>query len=136
MSFIKKHIEGNENKWLWFSLSLLASLLPIFTRYCASLGSNTVASFDIKDLLFAGLAMNLANFNLVSAKKIKAKLAIIGLSAILIVVISVIVGIFLMAEPQPVQNNGLPLLRLISGALVIFSIFMSYCANDYVLNTK
>lgn len=131
MSLIEKYIMKSENKWLWFIITICGSFIPLIFRYVVSLGFPTTSNFDIKDVLFAGLAMNLSNFNLLSSKNFKAKVVIALLSSIMIAVIAVLISIFLAKENDKI--NSLTLLQLLSVIFVLFSIYMSYETNNFVL---
>lgn len=142
MNPIKKYIEGNEYKWFWFFLTFGGSCLPIIARFLCGL-SSSIEIFDIKDVLFAGLAMNLSNLNLVGNKKIEAKVVISLLSVALIFLCTLIIGIFLCTENSIDSTNGLLslkqglcILKVLSGILVAFSIYWSYNANNYVFENS
>ena len=136
MGFIERFIEKKENKWLWYLLTFIGSFLPLIVRFLVSGGFSSVNNFDIKDVLFAGIAMNLGNFNLLGGSKIEAKVVIAILSTILMLVIALIVGIFLAVESNVNDKNHFILLKSSSCVLVAISIFMSYTANNYALKNS
>lgn len=69
MGMFERYINAPEHKWAWYIGTLIGSFIPIILRFLISLDSE-ISSFDIKDLLFAGLAMNLSNLSLVNGKEI------------------------------------------------------------------
>jgi hypothetical protein len=122
-----------ENKWIWYLLTFGGSFIPFLARLLVSL-EFPINSFDIKDILFAGLAMNLSNFNLTNIEESK-KSRLIIFSGLSIFFIGLIIGIFLCAEYKEPANNNIYLLKLVSYAFVAFSIRTSYNANSYSFKT-
>ncbi len=133
MSLIEKYIEGNESKWIWFTLTLIGSLIPLILRFLVSLAF-PIQSFDIKDLLFAALAINLSNFNLIGSRNFKTKTIIVIFSALLIIFISSTLGVFLCTEANTHQVSFLKL-KTISIVFFLASVYMSFEANNYVFKT-
>ena len=127
VKLFRKIIEANETRWLWFGGVLIGSFIPLILRLIVSLDIQEIASFDIKDCLFAGLAINLSNFNLLESSKYQFKLALGFLSTICILIIAVAIGVFLISETIT-QKNFL-WLKLISVIVVTFSIRISYGLN-------
>lgn len=134
MGFIEKYIEGNFYKWIWFLGTLIGSLLPILARLFACLAFE-INYFDIKDVLFAGLAMNLSNLSLIGSKRFKMKPIIALASGIFIFLLSMLIAIFLCAENKP-PNNYQFILNIISLIFVAGAVFLSYTANNYVFKNS
>lgn len=122
--------EKNDYKWLWFILTFFGSFIPLILRFITSLDFN-IPSFDIKDLLFAGLAMNLSNLNLVGSKKFDTKLIIVLFSALFIILIAFALGVFLRNEADKSDVSTF-WLKTCSTIFVGLSIYVSYEANNYV----
>lgn len=136
MDFIKRFVEANTYKWVWFLGTLIGSLLPIFGRLFASMAFE-IKSFDIKDALFAGLAMNLSNLTLIGSKssrtlKVKGFLAMA--SGAFIFFLSLLIAIFLCAENSE-ETSLINVLKAIALAFSVGAVFLSYSANNYVFKT-
>ncbi|RAI98742.1 hypothetical protein LX64_04727 [Chitinophaga skermanii] len=128
IDFVKK----NESKCLWFIVTFTGGILPILIRLALSIDLN-INAFDIKDFLFAALAFNIANFNLVTSKKLPLKIVLCVGSAMVIAFIGIILGVFYAYE-----NNSLGTrfysLNTLSVLLFIGSAYMSYYANKIVFS--
>lgn len=127
MGAIRDWLEKSEKKWLWFWLTLIGSVLPIFFRFFASYLWK-IESFDFKDLLFAGLAMTLINFNTLG-KSYAGKTGILVLSAFLIAGFSFLITIFLYADGSHVENIGL--FKGLSFATTVAAVLLSYETKDF-----
>jgi hypothetical protein len=68
-------LQGSDDKWMWYFLTLFASFIPVILRLLVSFDL-PIQGYDIKDFLFAGLAMNLSNLSLIGHKEFDRKLAI------------------------------------------------------------
>ena len=113
--------------------TLAGSMIPMALRLFISL-DHKIAMFDIKDLLFAGLTMNLSNLNLMS-NEFEARARIAMLSGFLIVVISVALGASLINEDSNTNRFGLGS-EIVSVTIVLGSIWKSYKTNEYVFSNK
>jgi hypothetical protein len=81
----------------WFFLTGVASFLPTILRFVVSTFYN-ISPFDIKDVLFAGIAFNLSNFSIVSVKDFPEKSQIIFISLFPLLIITTILALFLADE--------------------------------------
>lgn len=126
---IFERIERNEYKWMWFVFTLIGSFLPMGFRYLASLGFN-VSSFDIKDLLFAGLALNISNLTLAGSQRSDTRVVMAGVSFFMSLIIAVFIVIFMCNEEFPTKE--LIGLKYLSYPVVILSGIISWQANNYV----
>jgi len=124
-------IRKNDNKWTWFILTVVASLLPVLFRFLAWTDFN-IKIFDIKDLLFAGLAINLSNLNLVGSKEFDEKINIVLFSVLFIILFSFVLGIMLICEAFKAHTT---ILNWLSIAGTDFSIYQSFEANNYVFKS-
>jgi hypothetical protein len=126
-------IRKNDYKWAWFILTFIASVSPIICRVIISIDFK-INLFDIRDLLFAGLALNLSNFNLVGSKKFDDKILIVLSSIIFITCFAFIIGVVLASEAikNPPAHTFLDWLSVI---VAILSVYVSFEANNYVFKT-
>jgi hypothetical protein len=117
---------------MWYFLTLFASFIPVILRLLVSFDL-PIQGYDIKDFLFAGLAMNLSNLSLIGHKEFDRKLAIALISMTFILLIGFLIGLFLFNEAM---NNKYPLptLQVFSFVFVGISVYMSREANYYVFN--
>lgn len=129
MNLIRKLMEADESKWLWFGGILIGSCLPMIIRFIISIDFQEISSFDIKDCLFAGIAINLSNINMVGIRDFRSKVSITYLSTISLVIIASCIAVFLMNEANPQQ--GLFGIKLISILVVIASTRISLFANHF-----
>lgn len=124
-----EYFAKSDHKWFWFFATFVASLIPVACRFIASLASE-INALDLKDVLFAGLALNLSNLNLVGDKTMDKKNIIVYLSVILLIIIAVILGIYF-ANENKLRNISI-MLDLFSITFVGASVYVSYSANNYV----
>jgi len=118
----------SKQRRLYWVISLLVGFLPCILRYAISL-DHAISGFDIKDLLFAGLSMNLANFSQMSNDRFEAKEVLALISVLLIVVIAAFLSVFLMSE---VENQVEPIfLFYISFLPVLLSALFNFQAHHY-----
>jgi len=136
MNFIENYIKGNENKWVWYLSTLIGSLLPVFFRLILSSTNNHFEPFDIKDLLFSGLAMNLSNLNLIGHKIFDIKVVLATISAILIIFISFLITAFMFLDILKGELFNVTILEILSIFLVLGSIYLSYESNNYVFKNE
>jgi len=111
-------------------LTLVGSMLPVILRFVTSLDLD-ISKYDIKDFLFAGLAINLNNFNLITSEKLEAKIVFSMLSAFAIVVLAFLLGVFIGTEvvkPAP----SFICLSLFTAIFFLGSIYLSYEANKII----
>jgi hypothetical protein len=120
-----------KTKWSWYSIALLISFLPVIIRLIVCIAVPSAIAFDIKDILFSGLAMNLSNINLVGHKAFKPKQGIAVSSSLLILIIGIILALFLQHD---LSHNERSLTGLVVAGIVIVlaSVYVSYEANDYL----
>src|SRR5688572_5147167 len=97
MGIFERYVSGAQHKWNWYMCTLIGSLIPMGLRFFISLDYQ-INMFDIKDMLFAGLAMNLSNLGLLNNNKFKQKDRIGVLSGFFIVFISVALGVSFVDE--------------------------------------
>jgi len=91
-----------------------------------------IACFDYKDLLFAGLAINLSNLNLIGSRKFEEKVSVAAFSALGIIFCCAPLMIFFMSDDND-TNTGISILKGFSIIIVILSGWFSYDANNYVI---
>ena len=124
----------NDDLWLWFFCTLLASFMPCIVRYAISLGVH-IESFDIKDILFATLAIVISNFTLVgSQKKLEERKLIIVASGFLLIPVVCFTANFLFNENN---HNFQPPTQMIFGTYLfcIVAVITSFSANN-ILKTE
>jgi hypothetical protein len=122
--------EFNEDKAIWYFFILGGAFIPIFVRLIVT-ADFPVEHLDIKDVLFAGLAMTISNFNLIGSEKVKYKSIIFGFSAACILFTGLIIAEFLFDDIKQLHSNFYYLTR-ISYACVFASIVLSYITNRFV----
>lgn len=130
MTPFEAFLKRNESKLIWYFAIVISSSIPMILRFLTSLDLK-ISSFDIKDVLFAGLAMNLSNFNLISSKKFSFKVIFALFSATLITIIGFCLGILFCCESQSPAPN-LSGLTLCSCLLLAGSFALSYQANKCI----
>ncbi|MBV8252678.1 MAG: hypothetical protein JO154_08725 [Chitinophaga sp.] len=111
-------------------MTLVGSMLPIILRFVTSLDLD-IGRYDIKDFLFAGLAINLNNFNLITSEKVEAKIIFSTISAFAIVVLAFLLGVFIGTEvvkPAP----AFIWLSFIAVICFLGSAYLSYEANKII----
>lgn len=133
MGLIEKYIEGNESRWIWFITTLFGGFIPLILRFFISLGI-PINPFDFKDILFAGLAMNLSNLNIFGNKNFKTSVVIAVISGAFMISISCFLGVFLCKESTNLQSSMI-WLKCISGVFVAISIKINYEAHNYFSKT-
>jgi hypothetical protein len=130
MNLIRKWIESDEYKWLWFGGIFIGSAIPMILRGVLSLDRN-IDSFDIKDLLFMGLAVNLSNLNLIGSREFKYKVSIAFFSVLFILMMGFGLGEIMTDESNRVKGSLMGL-TVVSVIFVTVSVYVSYEANRYV----
>ena len=123
------HFLKGKERWIWFTVTLIGSFLPTIFRYFVGFGGE-IEQFDIKDVLFAGLAINLANFALINNLNVDEKTSIILMSAIFMVVLSVILCVFLAYETK--SNFNGTVLDVWPYVLIAASALLSFSTNFYL----
>jgi hypothetical protein len=126
-------IRRNDYKWAWFILTLIASISPIICRFIVWCDFK-INLFDIKDLLFAGLAINLSNLNLVGSKNFDEKVLIVMSSIIFLTFFAFIIGVALATEAIK-DTPKIICLDWLSVIVAALSIYVSFEANNYVFKT-
>lgn len=121
----------NLSKTKWFYLTIVVSFLPLIFRFLVWTDF-TINIFDIKDLLFASLAINLSNLSLVSGKDFDERINTILFSVVFAVAFAFLLGIMLMCEALRAETNILNWLAVCASVLTIYK---SYEANNYVFET-
>lgn len=119
----------NDLRWIWFFGTLIASCTPMLLRLLISMG-NEIDTFDIKDLIFAGMSINLANLNLIGNKSFDYKVVVIFCSVVFLIAFAALIGTILPFEKNLVirPNPG----RFYFCALATFAtIFISGVSNHY-----
>lgn len=124
MRVFERYMNSAQYKWNWYMCTLVGSMIPVLMRFFISLDCG-IAMFDIKDLLFAGLAMNLSNLSLLNSRKMKQNDRIGFLSGLFILFISAFLGLFFFQE-DPTIKTELSKLKIVSSVLVVSSIWLSY----------
>jgi hypothetical protein len=124
-------LEKKSGRWLWFFGIFIVSVLPVIFRFFIGHHYKT-DEFDIKDLLFGALAMNLSNLNLATGNRIDTKALIINVSWIISLVIVAILAIY-MGDDATKTNNPDNLLLSASIGLAVLSVGVSFEANNYTL---
>jgi len=124
-------LKSNLNKTKWFYFTVVVSFLPIIFRILVWTDF-TINIFDIKDLLFASLAINISNLSLVSGKDFDQRISTILFSLSFAVAFAFLLGIMLVCEAVRVQTNILNWLAVLASVLTIYK---SYEANNYVFET-
>lgn len=134
MGFFSK-IEGKHTTWIWFVITILCSFIPCIARAIASTNLD-ISCFDTKDIIFAGIAINISNFQLISSHiKIEPKILISLLSTIANLFLAVILGIIL-SDDSNTKAHSTFWLNIICILIVIVSIYLSYDANDYIIKQE
>lgn len=126
-------IRRNDYKWAWFILTFIASISPILCRvivWC----DLSINVFDIKDLLFAGLAINISNLNLVGSKSFDEKVLIVMASIIFITFFAFIIGVVLATEAMK-HAPVIICLDFLAVLVALASFYVSFEANNYVFKT-
>lgn len=133
MGFVEKYISGSEYKWFWFISSLLGGASPMVVSTIVRLNSDKwdwLGLYNIVDLIFFGLAMNISNLNLVGSKKFRPQKAIIVLLSF--------TGMFFLAFCLGlvyVQPDIKFAFKIFLHLLVAGSIYLSLSANNFVYET-
>jgi len=130
MFLSSEYLKRNEAKLLWYIVIIFSSCIPAIMRFIIGLDLN-ISKYDVKDVLFAGLAINLSNFNLINAKKLPIKSIFVTSSALLIAFIGMIIGVFLCLEAQT-KTPAMHWLNVVSIGLVLGSAAVSYQANKFL----
>jgi hypothetical protein len=129
MGFINKLLSISEQKWLWWVGTLIGSFVPVICRLIN--GDHPLV--DIKDILFAGLAMNICNLPLLTNDSFNHKLKVGIFSAGLIFFIGLFLGKFLNTEGINLNDFR----TWISVVLVWVSIMLSReINNNYLQNVN
>ena len=131
MEWLHKILFPRDHKFTWFVYTIIGSSLPIIFRLLGAT-SGKVEWIDFKDFLFAGIAINLSNFALVGDREFEYKNHLIGLSVILMVLLSDAIMVFLITESR--GSQFLWTLYIISTVILLLSIYISYVANDAVFD--
>lgn len=95
-NFYSKYVAGKERRWFWY-IALLIGVLPCIIRFFVWMDAD-INGFDIKDLLFAGLSLNLANLTQLSNSRFPHKELMATFSLILVAIICSFLGVFLKSE--------------------------------------
>ncbi len=132
MSLINRLITSTDERWTWFLASLITSFLPVIIRFCICFDTG-IGLFDFKDLLFAGLGLNLANFNLMGWNEFDYRERVFTCSALLISIISVFLALFFLFENG---RNPLLIVKSLSVFVVVSSCWISYATNRHIYNIK
>lgn len=127
-------LEKSPGKWMWFLGICVASFIPVILRYIIGCDHNA-PEFDIKDLLFAALAMNLSNLSLATGNRIDAKIMIAIVSGLFICFIGYALGVFLTDEADKTKVTG-SLLFDCSVVFSLLSIAVSFEANNYTIKNS
>lgn len=127
-----KWLASKEYKWLWYGGTLVGSALPILMRVFLSL-DKPVPSFDLKDLLFMGLAINLSNFNLIGIQKFEYKVVVVVCSMLFVIMMAFILGVLMNDESNHVVDPMKWMTRL-SVLCVAASAILSYAANKHIFS--
>ncbi|HVZ95749.1 MAG TPA: hypothetical protein VG847_02660 [Chitinophagaceae bacterium] len=128
-------IEGRNTKWLWFSLTILCSFIPCIARAIAATNLD-ISYFDTKDLIFAGIAINLSNFSLISSHiKFELKTLLSVFSTLANLFLAVILGI-LLSDDNNKNAHSTMWLSIFCIIIVGFSVYLSYDANDYIIKKE
>jgi len=126
--------EKSSFKWIWFFGILISSFIPLILRAWIGYSYNII-KFDIKDLLFAALAMNLSNFNLVNGRKPDVRIIILFISGFIIVLVGVALGNLFRDEAE--KTNAIPPVLFYSSIVFsILSVVVSFEANNYTLKNS
>jgi hypothetical protein len=133
MGIFERYVGGAQHKWNWYMCTLAGSMIPMALRFFISLDYE-INMFDIKDVLFAGLAMNLSNLNLMR-NEFEERERIAVLSAIFIIFISVALGASFIDESSSIKK---PFVwsKIISVGIVLGSVWASYKANEFVYSNN
>ncbi len=134
MGIFERLKPGQEYKWIWYLGTLFGSLLPMIIRLVISM-DHKIPCFDLKDFLFAGLAMNLSNLNLIGTKSFKYKTEIALFSTACIVIIAAVIGV-LFADEANTEKNNLFGIKALSLLFVSLSIYVSFEANNFVFKKE
>lgn len=133
---LRKILLQNHSKLQWFIITIVAGTLPVFVRLYVGLNNNIDSLFDIKDILFAALAINISNFSLFTNDDYELKSLIAWASGILLVFITLAISHYMEKDglkvpmPYPYING------IISWGLFGGSVSLSYFANLSSFNSK
>jgi|GEM_PF-1848677 len=131
---LQAFFKRNKSRLIGYSFILFGSLFPAIVRLMISLDLNIIR-YDIKDYIFAGLAINLSNFNLIKGHRLETQLVYTTLSVFLIFLLGCILGVFLGFEIiKPAPN--LPWLTCFAIILFLGSVYLSYEANNLFFNQE
>ncbi|MCP9752841.1 hypothetical protein [Ferruginibacter sp. HRS2-29] len=133
MSKLERIINGQEKKWLWFCMTLIGSFIPVITRVIIS--SNTSLSLiDIKDVLFGGLAMNLANLNFGKYKSKDFGNVMTALSVIAIFCLGIFIANVYTKEADNQECTNI--FWFLAWMFTIGSIYLNWSINLHFIKTK
>lgn len=119
---------------MWFLGIFIFSTLPVILRFFIGHHHNT-SEFDIKDLLFGALAMNLSNLSLATGNRVDTKVLIVMVSSFFSILIVYALGVF-MDDEATKTNSSDSLLYNLSIALSVLSVIVSFEANNYTLKNS
>ncbi|HYF29959.1 MAG TPA: hypothetical protein VD993_02460 [Chitinophagaceae bacterium] len=136
MSVFEKYLNCAQYKWNWYVYTLAGSMLPVILRFFISLDCG-IKMFDIKDFLFAGLAMNLSNLTLIGSDNLDAvtreRIAVV--SGLLILFIAAFLGL-LFYEEDPGIRKPFFWMKVLAAGFVAASVATSYRTNKYIFTNK
>jgi hypothetical protein len=121
MGIFERYLDSAQHKWNGYMCTLLGSMVPMVLRFIISLDCE-INMFDIKDMLFAGLTMNLSNLNLMNNDRLKQKERIAVLSGLFIFFISIGTGISFYEE-NPEVKSSFSVLKTMSGTVAVASVW-------------
>ncbi|MEX6689253.1 hypothetical protein QTN47_17215 [Danxiaibacter flavus] len=133
MNLLEKCLD-NFLKFQWFVYTLVGGMIPVGVRFLVAYNFNLENKLDIKDLLFASLAMNISNFSLLTNDDHKLKSIFSAASGMLLVFISVAIGIYMAKENEKLHHPAAN--WIFTGLMFIVSIGLSYTANFTAIKTK
>ena len=126
-------IDKYKSQVSWLILTFFASFLPAILRFITSNFCN-INPFDIKDVLFAGIAFNLANFSIISVKDFPEKGQILLISLGQLLIITAILVLYLSEEND--KNAAFHFTPFLFGMLFsVCSGVYCYLVNDLVVKT-
>lgn len=88
MGFFESFVVGKENRWKWFGFTILGGFIPLLTTLIFS----KEGYYNLVDIVFLGLTMNISNLNLVGGLNFQQKDVIVILSTTFMVGLALCLG--------------------------------------------
>ncbi len=120
----------------WFFCTIAGSFIPCWVRFYMVVTGDSVNTFDIKDVMFACLAILISNFTLInSSRTLGGRNIIINLTWFLLVGIISWMNTFIRQENNPNYHPS-NLFELLIYLFTIIAVTTSYFANSLIASEK